>query len=40
MAETELSILNRQCLDRRIDSAEEIVRQVGAWEADRNDTGP
>jgi hypothetical protein len=37
MAETELSILNRQCLDRRIDNAAEVSRQVEAWEADRNE---
>jgi len=36
MAETELSILNRQCLDRRIDNPTEVARQVAAWEADRN----
>jgi hypothetical protein len=36
MAETELSILHRQCLDRRIDSAEEVAQQVAAWETDRN----
>ena len=36
MAETELSILHRQCLDRRIDNAEEVAQQVAAWETDRN----
>ena len=36
MAETELSILNRQCLDRRLDNAAEVARQVAAWEGDRN----
>lgn len=36
MAETELSILHRQCLDRRIDNAAEVGQQVWAWEADRN----
>jgi DDE superfamily endonuclease len=36
MAETELSILHRQCLDRRIDEADEIRREVGPWEDDRN----
>lgn len=36
MAETELSILHRQCLDRRIDNAAEVARQAEAWEADRN----
>jgi hypothetical protein len=37
MAETELSILQRQCLDRRIDNAAEVARQVAAWETERNE---
>jgi hypothetical protein len=37
MAEAELSILHRQCLDRRIDNAAEVARQVEAWETDRNE---
>ncbi len=37
MAETELSILHRQCLDRRIDNPAEVARQVEAWETDRNE---
>lgn len=37
MAEIELSVLARQCLDRRIESAEELRREVGAWEEDRNE---
>ena len=36
MAEIELSILSRQCLDRRIDNAETLTREVAAWEAQRN----
>lgn len=36
MAETELSILSRQCLDRRIDCKEIMIREVGTWEQDRN----
>ena len=36
MAETELSILSRQCLDRRIDNKELLTREVAAWEKDRN----
>ena len=36
MAEIELGILGRQCLDRRIDNAEELTREVAAWEAQRN----
>jgi DDE superfamily endonuclease len=37
MAETELSILGRQCLDRRIESAAEIRAEVTAWEGERNE---
>lgn len=37
MAEIELSILHRQCLNRRIDNPTEIVRQIEAWETDRNE---
>jgi len=36
MAETELSILSGQCLDRRIESKEIMTREVAAWERDRN----
>lgn len=36
MAETELSILSRQCLDRRIDSQELLASEVVAWEQSRN----
>ena len=36
MAEIELGILGRQCLDRRIDNAEELTREVAAWEASGN----
>ncbi len=35
MAEIEPGILGRQCLDRRIDSAEELTQQVAAWERER-----
>jgi hypothetical protein len=37
VAEIELSVLARQCLDRRLASAEELRREVGAWEAERNE---
>jgi DDE superfamily endonuclease len=37
VAEIELSVLARQCLDRRIASAEELRREVGTWEAERNE---
>ena len=36
MAETELSVLSRQCLDRRIDCKETMTREVAAWEQARN----
>jgi hypothetical protein len=36
MAEVELSILARQCLDRRIPDRETLAREVAAWEARRN----
>jgi hypothetical protein len=36
MAEIELSILSRQCLDRRIPNMETLVREVRAWEQERN----
>jgi len=37
MAETEFSILERQCLDRRLESSELVGQEVGAWEARRNE---
>ncbi len=37
MAEIELSVLTGQCLDRRIESREELERGVAAWEAERNE---
>ena len=36
MAEIELSILSRQCLDRRIPDQEALKAEVHAWEATRN----
>jgi len=36
MAETELSILSRQCLDRRIESKVLLINKVAAWELARN----
>ena len=36
MAEIELSILSRQCLDRRIPDMETLVQEIRAWEQDRN----
>jgi hypothetical protein len=36
MAESELSILARDCLDRRIPNRQVLQRETAAWEADRN----
>ena len=36
MAEIELSILSRQCLDRRLPDQATLRRQVAAWQAPRN----
>jgi len=37
MAETQLSVLARQCLNRRIDSLEVLIREIRAWEKQRNE---
>jgi DDE superfamily endonuclease len=37
MAETELSVLGGDCLDRRMDSAEFVATEVKAWETDRTE---
>ena len=37
MAEIELAALGKQCLGRRIGSAEELAREVVAWEQERNE---
>ena len=36
MAEIELGIMNRQCLNRRLNDAATLRREVAAWENDRN----
>lgn len=36
MAEIEIGILTRQCLDRRIPTAHLLQREVDAWQTDRN----
>ena len=36
MAEIELSVLSRQCLDRRIPDKETLIQEVNAWEKQRN----
>ncbi|MDQ2831980.1 MAG: IS630 family transposase, partial [Chloroflexota bacterium] len=37
IAEIELSVLARQCLDRRIADAARLMQEVAAWEEGRND---
>jgi hypothetical protein len=37
MAEIEIGILDRQCLDRRIDAATIVRQEAIAWESQRND---
>lgn len=39
MAEIELSVLSRQCLDRRIPDQESLSAEVAAWEVRRNESG-
>ena len=39
MVEIEIGVLKGQCLDRRIDSREELEREVAAWERKRNAAG-
>ena len=36
MAETEISVMNSQCLDRRMEDAGELAVEVAAWERQRN----
>src|SRR5262249_30977624 len=36
MAELEFSVLSRQCLDRRMTTAEVLAAEVAAWEQQRN----
>ena len=36
MAESELSVVSTQCLDRRIPNKEKLIREVAAWQAVRN----
>lgn len=39
MVEIELSVLWRQCLERRIPDVERLAREMGAWEQKRNEEG-
>jgi hypothetical protein len=36
VAEPELSVLTRQCLDRRISGRDEVAREAAAWDERRN----
>jgi hypothetical protein len=36
MAESELSVLSGQCLDRRIPDKQTLIEEVAAWQCDRN----
>jgi len=36
MAESELSVLSGQCLDRRIPDKQMLIEEVAAWEEHRN----
>jgi hypothetical protein len=36
MAEIEIGVLTRQCLNRRIDNAQAVCQEIAAWEAKRN----
>lgn len=38
MSEIELSVLNGQCLDRRIADMTAMRAEVSAWESDRNNS--
>lgn len=37
VAEIELSVLSRQCLDQRIESQDELLKQLEPWQTARND---
>jgi len=39
MAETELSVLSRQCLNRRIEDQSTLTSEVANWQAVRNSQG-
>jgi hypothetical protein len=40
MAEIELSVLNRQCLNRRLPDSDTLKLEIAAWEEDRNQQSP
>ena len=38
MVEIEIGVLAAQCLDRRIESSEQLAAEIAAWEQQRNAT--
>ena len=38
MVECEISVLQRQCLGRRIDDPKRLRNEIGAWQRQRNKT--
>ena len=36
MAEIEIGVMARQCLDRRIESQDALKREIDAWQQQRN----
>jgi hypothetical protein len=39
MVEIEIGVLRGQCLDRRIDDPNSLIREIAAWEHQRNAAG-
>ena len=39
MVEIEIGVLRSQCLDRRIDSKEQLISEIAVWERQRNSSG-
>jgi hypothetical protein len=39
MVEIEIGVLSGQCLDRRIESIEQLAAEIDAWECQRNSAG-
>jgi DDE superfamily endonuclease len=39
MVEIEIGVLRSQCLDRRIDDSKRLVREIAAWQRQRNADG-
>ena len=39
MVEIEIGVLRGQCLDRRINDPKRLVREIAAWERQRNTAG-